>query len=87
MGNDIIRNMRQAKTFTISKDILSEIANTKRGVSTSERVNELLRRALDMERRETLEREAEEFFATEGENSPGERAAYQKASRQALSRD
>jgi len=80
-------HMREAKTFTISKDILTEIANTKRGVSTSERVNELLRRALDLERAETLEQEAAEFFSKENTNSSGERAAYQKASRQTLSRD
>lgn len=77
--------MRQAKTFTISKDILSEIANTKGNESTSERVNELLKRGLELERRERLEQEAAEFFAKD-RGDVLERAAYQKASREALSR-
>jgi predicted CopG family antitoxin len=78
--------MRQAKTFTISDDILTEIASTKGTVSTSERVNELLRRALELERRERLEMEAAEFFSIDGADSVRERAAYQKASKEALSR-
>lgn len=77
--------MRQAKTFTISKEILSEIANTKGNESTSERVNELLKRGLELERRERIEQEAAEFFAKDRDDIR-ERAAYQKASREALSR-
>ena len=78
--------MRHAKSFTISEDILTEIANTKGSGSTSERVNELLKRALELERRERLEQEAAEFFATDNNESVRERAAYLKASKQALSR-
>jgi hypothetical protein len=78
--------MRQAKSFTISNEILTEIANTKGTGSTSERVNELLKRALDLERRERLAREAAEFFANGGEGGDRERAAYQKSSKQTLSR-
>jgi hypothetical protein len=79
--------MKQAKTFTISSDILAEIAHTKGDGSTSERVNQLLRRALVLERREDLEREAAEFFAEDSETSIREREAYQKASKKSLSRD
>jgi Arc/MetJ family transcription regulator len=79
--------MRQVKSFTISSEIMAEISNTKGTASTSERVNELLRRALDLERRERLEQEAKEFFGEESEKSRRERSAFQKASRQALSRD
>ncbi len=78
--------MRQAKTFTISAEILSEIASTKGAVSTSERVNELLRRGLELERRERLELEAAEFFSNDKADSVRERDAYQKASKRALSR-
>jgi hypothetical protein len=78
--------MRQAKSFTISNDILAEIADTKGPGSTSERVNELLKRALDLERRERLELEAAEFFASDKADSVRERTAYQKASKEALSR-
>ena len=77
--------MRQVKSFTISKEILAEIAQTKGTESTSERVNELLKRGLELERRERLEQEAAEFFAKDRDDGR-ERAAYQKASKEALSR-
>ena len=79
--------MREVKSFTISKDILEEISSTKGTASTSERVNELLRRGLDVERRERLEQEAALFFASDDERSDRERRAYQKAARATLSRD
>jgi hypothetical protein len=78
-------NMREAKSFTISSDVLSEIANTRGKGSTSERVNELLKKALELERRERLEREAAEFFASDVDDAT-ERAAYQKAAKTVLSR-
>lgn len=77
--------MRQAKSFTISDEVLTEIANTKGTGSTSERVNELLKKALELERRERLEREAAEFFANHVEDAR-ERDAYRKASKAVLSR-
>ena len=81
-----MNHMRQAKGFTISNDILAEIATTKGSGSTSERVNELLKRALELERRERLELEAAEFFAKDKADSRRERRAYQNASKAALSR-
>ncbi|HTW30265.1 MAG TPA: hypothetical protein VMD76_01210 [Candidatus Sulfotelmatobacter sp.] len=79
--------MKEARTFTISSDIMKEISSTKGTRSTSERVNELLKRALDWEHREALEQQAAEFFAGEGAKAAEERAAFQKASKRALSRD
>jgi hypothetical protein len=79
--------MKQARSFTISQDILEAIADTKGSVSASERVNELLRRALDLEQRERLEQEAAEFFTKQDAYSTRERAAFRKASKQSLSRD
>lgn len=78
--------MRQAKSFTISDEILADLASTKGAGSTSERVNELLKRGLELERRERLEQEAAEFFANNAEDVR-ERSAYQKASKGTLSRD
>jgi len=78
--------MREARSFTISQDVLAQIAETKGASSTSERVNELLKRALDLERRERLAQEAEEFFTNDDAKSAGERAAYQKAAKRTLSR-
>ena len=80
-----MNHMRHAKSFTISDEILTEIASTKGAGSTSERVNELLKRALELERRERLEQEAGEFFANNVEDVR-ERAAFQKASKETLSR-
>ena len=79
--------MRKTTSFTISSDILTEISASKGETSTSERVNHLLRKALDLEHREQLERQAAEFFGNESNNSLTERAAYRKATRKTLSRD
>ena len=81
-----MNHMRQARSFTINDEILTEIASTKGTGSTSERVNELLKRALELERRERLELEAAEFFANNGSASVRERGAYHNASKEALSR-
>lgn len=79
-------HMRKATSLTISEDILGKIAQTKGTRSTSERVNELLRRALEIERREGLEKEAAGFFAADLDD-PRERVAYRKASKKVLSRE
>jgi len=79
--------MRKATSFTINSDILAEIANTKGAGSTSDRVNNLLKRALELEKRERLEQEAAEFFGRNAEHPDNERAAFQKASKRAISRD
>ncbi|HUJ96198.1 MAG TPA: hypothetical protein VLW84_13080 [Terriglobales bacterium] len=79
--------MRKATSFTIDSELLAEITACKGNESTSDRVNHLLKRALDIERQEELERQAAEFFRTETRESRQERAAYQKASKRAISRD
>jgi hypothetical protein len=82
--------MRKATSLTISEDVIAQIANTKNGRSLSERVNELLRRALVLERAERLEQEAAVFFAdakNESGKDAAERLAYRKASRRVLTRD
>jgi hypothetical protein len=55
--------MRLAKSFTIEPDINEYVDQTKGDASASERVNELLRRAMIQEQYERLEAEAAEFFA------------------------
>ena len=79
--------MRKATSFTINSDILIEIAKTKGAGSTSDRVNNLLKRALELEKQERLEQEAAEFFGNNAAHSDVERAAFQKASKNAISRD
>jgi hypothetical protein len=78
--------MREARSFTISTEVLAQIEETKGIASASERVNELLTKALELERRDALEQEAAEFFSKDTEDSMHERAAYQKASKRSLSR-
>lgn len=79
--------MRKPTSFTIDSELLTEIANGKGTESTSDRVNHLLKRALEIERQEELERQASEFFRSESRQSRGERVAYQNASKRAISRD
>jgi len=50
------------KTFSLDKEILVEVKRTKGAGSESERVNNLLRSALDIERRAALREEAAVFF-------------------------
>lgn len=83
--------MRKATSLTISEDVIAEIVSTKQGRSLSDRVNELLRRALLLERHERLEQEASEFFAAEkmrnNKDEVAERRAYRNATRRSLARD
>lgn len=79
--------MRLVKSFTIEPDINDYVDETKGNRSASERVNELLRRAIIEEQYERLDAEAAAFF---GDNSKADRAetkAMQKASLRTFGRD
>jgi hypothetical protein len=78
--------MRLAKSFTIEPDINSYVDETKGDRSASDRVNELLRRAMLQEQYDRLEAEAAEFFA-HAKTDRIETKAFQKASLQTFSRD
>jgi len=86
-----IRNMRKAtrfsKSFTIDRSILDYLQRTRSSRSRSERVNELLRRAILEEQYEALEREAAEFFAAAGKTERAERKAFAAASRRSITRE
>lgn len=79
--------MRKVKSFTLSEDVLAALEATEKGRSTSDRVNELLRRALAIERREQFEQEAANFYAQQDPKAAKERDAYNKAAKIALSKD
>lgn len=79
-------SMRLAKTFTIEPDINDYVDETKGERSASERVNELLRRAMLQEQYDRLEAEAAAFFADSGA-ARTETQAMQKASLRTFSRD
>jgi hypothetical protein len=77
---------RVTKTFSLDRDVLSEIKRTKGILSESERVNSLLRAAMDLERRSALEREAASFFGPESPDRE-ERRAFESANAAAWRRD
>jgi hypothetical protein len=70
---------KATKSFSLDTEILAEVKRTKGNLSESERVNRLLRLALDTERRSALEREIARFFASE-ESDRDERTAFGFAS-------
>jgi hypothetical protein len=77
--------MRKAKTFTIEESLLADIERTRGSRSVSARVNELLSRALDLERRSALEREAALFYSAPRDRR--EEVAFQTAALRSLKRD
>jgi len=79
--------MRMAKSLTIDDSILAEIEQAKGQRSMSERVNALLKRALEQERYQRLEQEAARFFSQSGRSERQEARAFQSASKRTLKRD
>jgi hypothetical protein len=66
--------------------ILAEVKRTKGALSESERVNRLLRRALDLERRAALDAEAASFFGC-ARGDRAERRAFESAAVASWTRD
>jgi hypothetical protein len=79
--------MRIPKTFTVEESVLAVVERTKGDRSMSERVNELLKLALEQEQRDALEREAELFYSAPSKNDRQEERAFQKASLRSFTRD
>jgi hypothetical protein len=79
--------MRIAKSFTIDPEISEYVADTRGGLSASERVNDLLRRAMQQEKYDRLEEEAKAFFSLAGAKDRQETRAFQKAAIRSLERD
>ena len=77
--------MRIPKTLTVEESVLAQVEQTKGGRSTSERVNELLKRALDLERQEGLQREAALFYSSVEDRQ--EERSFQKATLRSIARD
>ena len=78
--------IKRTKTFSLDEDILAEVKRTKGPQSESQRVNSLLRFALDLERRAALDREIAGFF----EDAPlarDERRAFESAAIASWTRD
>jgi hypothetical protein len=77
---------RVPKSFTIDKDVDKYVSATKGEHSKSERVNELLRRAIAQENREKFAQEAATFYAAEAEHRTGT-LAFQTAALSVWERD
>jgi hypothetical protein len=77
---------KATRTFSLDKKLLAEIKHTKGALSESKRVNDLLRMALDREKRDALERETAAFFASTSPDRT-EREAFESSTAVAWDRD
>ena len=77
---------RKTRSFSLDEDVLDEVNRTKGRTSASERVNSLLKYALDMERKASLEEETAHFFR-QSSHDREERRAFQKANLKAWIRE
>jgi hypothetical protein len=78
---------RTSKSFSLDKQLVEEIERTKGSASTSERVNALLKRALELERLKNLENEAATFFAEASQEEQESRETFQAATLKSLARE
>ena len=78
---------RSSRSFTIDRSILDYLQRTRSHRSRSERVNELLHRAILQEQYEALEKEAAEFYSSAGKRDRAETKAFSRASQRALARE
>jgi Arc/MetJ-type ribon-helix-helix transcriptional regulator len=77
---------RKVRSYSLDPSLLVEVERTKGRGSASERVNQLLRLALEVERKQKLAHEACEFFA-QAPADREERRAFQKAGLQSWGRE
>jgi Arc/MetJ family transcription regulator len=78
--------VKRTKTFSLDQEILAEVKRTKGTLSESERVNSLLRFALNLERRVALDREIAKFFE-DAPSARDERHAFESAAIASWTRD
>jgi hypothetical protein len=77
---------KATQTFSLDKEVLAEVKRTKGNGSASERANQLLKFALELEKKAALHEEAAGFFQA-GPGERDERRAYRAASVRSWSRD
>ena len=85
--NHMSNTARMAKSFTIEPEINEYVTATKGEHSASERVNQMLRRAMLAEQSERLEEEAKAFYAASGEKERTGTRAFQTAAMRSFERD
>lgn len=83
----IMKNSKVAKSFNLERSVAAYIARTQAGKSASERVNQLLKRAIAEEEQERLATEARAFFRDAPVEEREEAEAFQRAAKRTLARD
>ena len=78
--------IRKTRSFSLDPEVLSEVERTKGSASASERVNHLLKYALEMEGKAELFEEAARFFAAAPDQSE-ERRGFQRAAVRSWARE
>jgi len=78
--------VRKPRSFSLDPEVLAEVDRTRGDDSTSERVNQLLKFALQLERKASLEEEAAQFFSA-ASTDEAERRAFQKAAARTWTRE
>ena len=78
---------RSNRSLSLDKTLLAEIERSKGTASTSERVNELIKTGLEVERVRHLHEEAAAFFSSGSEEDEASRTAFRSASLKSLARD
>ncbi len=86
-GGSMKTCVKVVKSFSVDRTTLEYVSSTKGGHSASERVNELLRRAIVDEQYERLERQAARFFAAISQEEREEATAFHDATVRSLARD
>ena len=87
MGTVAMRSaVRKTRSFSLDPEVLDQVERTKGQASASERVNHLLKYALDMERKANLYQEAAQFFSTAPDDR-AERREFHKANLRIWSRE
>jgi hypothetical protein len=81
------KTRRTSQSFTVDRAILDYVQRTRSHRSRSERVNELLHRAILREQYEVLEKQAAEFYSTAGKRERAETRAFSRASQRTLARE
>jgi hypothetical protein len=64
MATATARSNRQTRSFSLERDVIQELEETKGSESASERVNQLLRSALEAEKYARLEEEGRQFYGS-----------------------
>ena len=86
MGSIPKASGKVAKTYSLDRSLLEELKRSKGARSESERVNTLLRYALELEKRAALHHEAASFFC-ESQADRAERDGFEAATTASWARD